>query len=110
MSKISYSYLFLILMLVLIFALGSCGSPVADTIVTRIDAPSALQSDSEQPLTGIETASPEDDSTSIDSDSSAPSDKPKLEPTRISFLAAGDNVIHPCIYMDAERRADETTR
>lgn len=29
---------------------------------------------------------------------------------RISFLAAGDNVIHPCIYMDAQRRATEETR
>ncbi|MBQ8249645.1 MAG: CapA family protein [Clostridia bacterium] len=32
------------------------------------------------------------------------------ETVRISFLAAGDNVIHPCIYMDAERRATAETR
>ena len=30
---------------------------------------------------------------------------PAVEKTRLSFIAAGDNVIHPCIYMDAERRA-----
>ena len=30
---------------------------------------------------------------------------PPIEVARLSFIAAGDNVIHPCIYMDAERRA-----
>ena len=30
---------------------------------------------------------------------------PAVEKARISFVTAGDNVIHPCIYMDAERRA-----
>ena len=35
---------------------------------------------------------------------------PPIETARISFLAAGDNVIHPCIYMDAEERATEETR
>ncbi len=29
---------------------------------------------------------------------------------RISFLAAGDNVIHPCIYIDARNRATDETR
>lgn len=29
---------------------------------------------------------------------------------RISFLCAGDNVIHPALYIEAKRRADESTR
>ena len=33
-----------------------------------------------------------------------------VETARISFLAAGDNVIHPCIYIDARRRATAETR
>ncbi len=37
-----------------------------------------------------------------------PAEQPKE--IRISFLAAGDNVIHPCIYMDAKNRATEETR
>ncbi len=32
------------------------------------------------------------------------------EEARISFLAAGDNVIHPCIYIDARNRASSDTR
>lgn len=38
-----------------------------------------------------------------------PADVPITE-KRISFLAAGDNVIHPCIYIDARNRATESTR
>lgn len=34
---------------------------------------------------------------------------PPVEVKRLSFLAAGDNVIHPCIYMDAENRAKAVT-
>ena len=30
--------------------------------------------------------------------------------TRISFLAAGDNVIHPCIYKEAKQRATKDSR
>ena len=48
-----------------------------------------------------------------DTDASAlpirPADPP-VETARISFLAAGDNVIHPCIYMDARSRATAETR
>ncbi len=33
-----------------------------------------------------------------------------VEELRISFLAAGDNVIHPCIYIDARNRATSETR
>lgn len=33
-----------------------------------------------------------------------------VETARISFLAAGDNVIHPCIYIDARNRAAAGTR
>lgn len=29
---------------------------------------------------------------------------------KISFLAAGDNVIHPCIYLEAKKRATDDTR
>ena len=32
------------------------------------------------------------------------------EVARVSFLAAGDNLIHPCIYMDAKKRATADTR
>ncbi len=32
-------------------------------------------------------------------------DAPIIETARISFLAAGDNVIHPCFYIDAKKRA-----
>lgn len=32
-------------------------------------------------------------------------DAPIVETARISFLAAGDNVIHPCFYIDAKKRA-----
>ncbi len=42
-----------------------------------------------------------------------PETEPPAEPPkeiRISFLAAGDNVIHPCIYMDAQVRATPETR
>ena len=35
---------------------------------------------------------------------------PVREPARITFVAAGDNVIHPCIYMDAKNRATSETR
>lgn len=38
-----------------------------------------------------------------------PMDEP-YEVGRISFLAAGDNVIHPCIYIDARNRANANTR
>lgn len=33
-----------------------------------------------------------------------------IETARISFLAAGDNLIHPCIYMDARDRATAESR
>ncbi len=49
----------------------------------------------------------------LTTDAAAVPEEPISEPTesaRISFLAAGDNVIHPCIYMDAERRATPETR
>ena len=39
-----------------------------------------------------------------------PIPEPLHEVTRISFLAAGDNVIHPCIYIDARNRATAKTR
>ncbi len=39
----------------------------------------------------------------------APINEP-TETARISFLAAGDNVIHPCIYIDARKRANADTR
>ncbi len=35
---------------------------------------------------------------------------PVTESSRISFLACGDNLIHPCIYMDARDRATADTR
>ncbi len=35
---------------------------------------------------------------------------PVTESARISFLACGDNLIHPCIYMDARDRATADTR
>lgn len=36
--------------------------------------------------------------------------EPLPEPVRVSFLAAGDNVIHPNIYTEAKRRATEDSR
>lgn len=35
---------------------------------------------------------------------------PVTETARVSFLACGDNLIHPCIYMDARDRATADTR
>ena len=87
-----------------ILLFSSCGQPAQETLVTRIDAPDAELEVSEPPLQSIDETFAE---TTAEETQAA---KPELEPTRISFLAAGDNVIHPCIYMDAERRADETTR
>ncbi len=49
----------------------------------------------------------------LKTDVTAIPEEPINEPTetaRISFLAAGDNVIHPCIYMDARNRATPETR
>jgi len=41
---------------------------------------------------------------------SEPAPEPESEEIRISFLAAGDNVIHPCIYLEAAKRATADTR
>ncbi|MBQ8508800.1 MAG: CapA family protein [Clostridia bacterium] len=77
----------------------ACGKPaVSEPEVTRITAPTLAEGDpSDTPVASItqppETEPPE-----------------PVEEARISFLAAGDNVIHPCIYMDAERRATDETR
>lgn len=107
----------LVISALLIFALTSCGHPSNEPLVTRIDAPSALRGDiptastsspDNLPIDGIDFSA-DDSSQSADTTPETEA-RPQLAPTRISFLAAGDNVIHPCIYMDAERRADETTR
>lgn len=81
-----------LLALALLFA--SCAS--SDTKVTdetRIMSPEAIY--------------PED--TDVSAIPVRPTDPPS-ETARISFLAAGDNVIHPCIYMDARARATSETR
>lgn len=41
---------------------------------------------------------------------SEPEEKQEPVTTKISFLAAGDNVIHPCIYLEAKQRATKDTR
>lgn len=77
------------LVFMMIFILVSCGElPISRNDVNRVLYP-ALRSER-----GNETAGRIDESM-----------LPKIETARISFVAAGDNVIHPCIYMDAERRA-----
>lgn len=43
-------------------------------------------------------------------DTPTPPEAEPVETSRISFLAAGDNVIHPCIYIDARNRATAETR
>lgn len=69
--------------------IAGCGQPITTLPeVTKIVAPDYLP-DADQHTAG-----------NIDE-----SVLPPVEVKRLSFLAAGDNVIHPCIYMDAERRA-----
>ncbi|MCI8387687.1 MAG: CapA family protein [Clostridiales bacterium] len=91
-----------ILSLMLTTLLSACGAPAntdhsetKDSQETRIVSPEFTLGE-DTPLVGIDEAM-------------LPLPEP-VETARISFLAAGDNVIHPCIYMDAEKRADETTR
>lgn len=86
-----------LLPVILALLLVSCGSASdSPTLSTRIVSPEA---------TDVLTYTP---SERID-EATLPIPEP-VETARISFLAAGDNVIHPCIYIDAKRRADESTR
>lgn len=79
---------------VILMSCGAAEPPVS--VSTRIVSPEATGDNISLPVNNIVEAN-------------APAVEP-TETSRISFLAAGDNVIHPCIYMDAQRRADETTR
>lgn len=73
--------------------------PFAQTQTAQTSAESSVPDPSV-----IETMPPR---TSGQPATSAPETEPEPEEIRISFLAAGDNVIHPNIYKDAERRAEK---
>ena len=78
---------------------------------TRIEAPAGLF--------GVETVPPEkveafadakpDTAPPLPTNNSSATEEP-YETARVSFLAAGDNLIHPCIYIDARNRAAADTR
>ncbi len=82
-------------MLALSLAAGiaSCGRPADIDEPIRVLSPEYTAADESAgrpslPISGIPEA-----------------EAPVVETARISFLAAGDNVIHPCIYIDARNRA-----
>ncbi len=84
---------FLLALLVLLSACANTPADDAKLEETRVTSPEAIYSP--------------------DTDASASPIRPTEPPTetaRISFLAAGDNVIHPCIYIDARNRASANTR
>ncbi len=84
---------FLLALLVLLSACAKNADSDAGLEETRVTSPEAIYSP--------------------DTDASASPIRPTEPPTeeaRISFLAAGDNVIHPCIYIDAKNRASANTR
>lgn len=102
--------------------LVSCGNSSGDE-VTRIVSPegNAFDSDfvqnddnhneqnrNDKPNIVVSTAQKE--SSELETEIPVSEPEPPHETARISFVAAGDNVIHPCIYMDAERRATAETR
>ena len=61
----------------------------------------AFDPPSSNPLAAVETAAaPPDADAAIDAVEALPD-----EITRISFAAVGDNLVHPCIYIDARNRA-----
>ena len=87
----------LLLAAVLTLLFTACSQNTDVTMETTVTAPD----DEITPLTTLTTnaaALPE-----------IPISEP-VETARISFLAAGDNVIHPCIYIDARNRATTETR
>ncbi len=53
-----------------------------------------------EPFGGIETMTPDTPTEPI-----TPVEAPPDEIVRISFAAVGDNLVHPCIYIDARNRA-----
>lgn len=69
-------------------------------------AASGAQMPDETRITSPEAIYPDD--TDVSATPVRPTEPPS-ETARISFLAAGDNVIHPCIYMDARNRATRET-
>lgn len=87
--------------------LMSCNEK-ANGVPTRIEAPSQLfsvETVSQSDVDAFASSKPETTA------ETAPTEVPEpAEPTRITFLAAGDNVIHPCIYIDAKKRATAETR
>ncbi len=90
-------------MLFLIMVLTACESEISEP--SRVVSPNAKYDyDISEDVT---------DAISFDTDvggeNIASIDEPH-ETARISFLAAGDNVIHPCIYIDARNRATADTR
>ncbi len=70
---------------------------------------------SDGPAFNISTAQPPDPETAP-AETQAVTNPPETLPpepyetARISFVAAGDNVIHPCIYIDARNRAEVAER
>ncbi len=88
---------FLLLAAVMTLCLTACSDSAKEPPELTATNPS-LEASTDVTLTTDATVIPE-----------APLSEP-VERARISFLAAGDNVIHPCIYMDAERRATPETR
>ncbi len=79
--------IFLLSALFVLIMLGGCGNRLSEAENIQI-------STDDFPKNSFETAENIDESV-----------LPSAETARLSFLAVGDNVIHPCIYMDAQRRA-----
>lgn len=95
---------FLLSCATVIFAVG-CGSPGIvddgtelpewlDPEVTRISAPGYEDDTDEETVSKDTTNSPE-------------TTAPKPDEQRVSFLAAGDNIIHEQVYVDAKNRATD---
>ena len=79
---------------------GASDSPSwLDPDVTRISAPG--DEEPEETSTGAQTSKPADSTTAETSKPTAPTSNEQ----RVSFLAAGDNIIHEMVYTDAKNRA-----
>lgn len=92
----------LLLLILSVISLAACNSADGEPV----NFPSAdIVVNADLPDFDTETA-PE---TAPKSETEAPLTEPR-EPEKITFLAAGDNVIHPCIYIDAKNRATSETR
>lgn len=97
----------LVLLTLALAVFVSCTQAVNDS-PTRIDAPSGLfwvETVSQSEVDAFASSKQETVAEITPPDVHEPA-----EPTRITFLAAGDNVIHPCIYIDARNRATAETR